>query len=284
MASTGYGAVSWRGLHISFSADRQWRQVFPVATIRAGTASLPVELSAAWTTKGQHWRIEKELRSHADTAAADATRLRDEIEDLRRRAADATRRIGEPFPQAAELGTARVRRDAIEQAIRAAAAPGERGDAEPGSADGLAGAVMTGMHDGPEVEVIPAMVAPSVDGGVREWAVDSELAADDVAGSRSRDIWTSHAVQSRPGPTELPGKLADPLFAPPADGPDESPISQPQWARRPRHFRNPRRRAVQIAAADSVAQLALFDVPPPPPRPPGRRAAPAQARPPAPRK
>jgi hypothetical protein len=329
MASTGYGAVSWRGLHISFSADRQWRQVFPVATIRAGTASLPVELSAAWTTKGQHWRIGKELRSHAGTAAADAARLRDEIEDLRQRAADATRRIGEPFPQAAELETARVRRDAIEQAIRAAAAPEERGDAEPGNADGPADAVVTGMHDGPEVALIPAMVAPSMDGGVREWAVDSELAADDVAGSRSRDIWTSDPVQSGPEVTEPPGELAvpdrllqvaaapaaklpapdpdftwtapaansvrpasaaaldsvtEPLFASPADGPDELPISHPPWARRPRRSRNPRRRAVQIAAADSVAQLTLFDVPPPPARPTGRRAASAQARPPAPRK
>jgi hypothetical protein len=123
MASAGYGTVSWRGLHISFSAERKWQQIIPVATIRAGAASLPVELNAAWTVKGQPWRIEKEITSTASQTAAAAQRLRDEADDLRQRTADATRRIGEPFPQAAELEAARARRDAIEQAIREAAAP-----------------------------------------------------------------------------------------------------------------------------------------------------------------
>ena len=92
-----------------------------VATISAGLSALPVEFNPAWTAKGQHWRIEKEITDHIDGAAAQAERLRGEIGDLEQRVADAARRIAEPFPRAAELEAARSRRDAIEHQIRDAA-------------------------------------------------------------------------------------------------------------------------------------------------------------------
>ena len=116
--------------------------------------------------------------------------------DLRQRAADAIRRIGEPFPQAAELEAARARRDSIEQAIRAAAAPEGDSDAQPSSTDDLADAVMAGMHDGPEVAFMPAMVPSSLAADAGEFPADSELAASDTAGSQSRDTWASDAVQA----------------------------------------------------------------------------------------
>ena len=100
MASTGYGAVRWRGLYINFSAEQKWRQITPIATIAADhTASVPVELNAAWTAKGQYWRIEKEITAFIAGAATAAGTARMEIEDLRRRISDATRRTGEPFPR-----------------------------------------------------------------------------------------------------------------------------------------------------------------------------------------
>jgi hypothetical protein len=76
MASSGYGMAPWRGLRISFSAKRKWRQITPIATISAGTASLAIELNPAWTAKGQYWRIEKEPTASADGASAAAQRLR----------------------------------------------------------------------------------------------------------------------------------------------------------------------------------------------------------------
>jgi len=139
----------------------------PFATITAGYGGLPVELSAAWTTKGQHWRIEKEIRSCVDRAAAAAEQLRREIGDLQQRAADATRRIGEPFPRAAELEAARARRDVIEQDIRdAAAPPDDNSTAAPPGCDDLSAAAahdaraMAGMHDAQEITCTPAMISP----------------------------------------------------------------------------------------------------------------------------
>jgi hypothetical protein len=183
-------SVSWRGLHISFSAQRQWRQVVLAATISAGYASLPVELSQAWTSKGQHWRIEKEITARIDGAAATARRLRDDIQDLQRRAADATRRSGEPFPQAAELEAARARRDAIEQDIRDAAAPPQDDNAAaPPGDDDLAAAgtgdllAMTGLEDVQEITFIPAMILPDTGerpGGAGQDRLTVPLAAQDV--------------------------------------------------------------------------------------------------------
>jgi hypothetical protein len=139
----------------------------PIATLRAGVASLAVELNPAWTAKGQYWRIEKEITASAKGADAAAERLRGEIEDLRRRVADATRRTGEPFPQAASLETARARRDAIQQEIRDAAAPPEDDSGEPGPVhDDLLGAAMddalalAGMDSAQEVTFTPAMISP----------------------------------------------------------------------------------------------------------------------------
>ena len=167
MAATGYGAAGWRGLDVSFSAERKWRQAIPVAMITASYDSLPVELSAAWTTKGQHWRIEKEIRSCVDRAAAAAEQLRGEIQDLQQRAAGATRRIGEPFPRAAELETARARRDSIEQDIRDAAAPPDDNPAaappgcdDPSAATAHEPRAMARMDDAQEITCTPAMISP----------------------------------------------------------------------------------------------------------------------------
>ena len=123
LAPAGYAAVSWRRLRITFSAERSWRSVVPVATVSAGLDSLTVELNPAWAAKGQHWRIERELTGRIAGAATEAERLRADITDLRQRVADATTRINEPFPQSTELEAARARRDGIEQQIRDAAAP-----------------------------------------------------------------------------------------------------------------------------------------------------------------
>jgi len=169
-----YQSANWRGLRISFSAERGWRQATPVATISAGPAGVPVGLNAAWTAKGQHWRIEKEITTAIAGAAATAEVLRGEIGDLRQRAADANRRISEPFPQAAELEAARARRDAIEQDIRDAAAPKDDSTGSPDGHDGLADAAVhdalaiAGMHDAAmagtvaadEITFVPAMISP----------------------------------------------------------------------------------------------------------------------------
>jgi len=131
LASSGYAAVTWRRLRITFSVERSWRQVVPVVTVAAGLDSLTVEFNPAWAAKGQHWRIERELTARIDGAATEAARLRADITDLRQRVADATTRINEPFPQAAELEAARARRDGIEQQIRDAAAPPSDGTDTP---------------------------------------------------------------------------------------------------------------------------------------------------------
>jgi len=245
-----YRSVSWRGLHLSFSAERSWRQVTPVATISAGPASLTVELGAAWTAKGQHWRIEKEIRSAIAGAAATAEGLRAEIRDLRQRAADATRRIGEPFPQAAELEAARARRDAIEQDIRDAAAPqgdGATAPADPdhltdGIADGIAmtgtpNTDLTGMHDAmtrmndaawtgtqvdQEITFVPAMISPRIavpadDEGLADVLSRPAAAQDGLAPSPVGEALaaTAGAVGPREHARSRPGQ--------PGDGQDGSP-------------------------------------------------------------
>ncbi len=120
---TGYPAARWRGLLISFTAERRWRELAATATISIGGSALTADLNPAWTAKGQQWRIEKTIKDVIEEAQHHAARMRDDIADLRQRIADANKRIGEPFPHAAELETARARRDAIDQAIRDAATP-----------------------------------------------------------------------------------------------------------------------------------------------------------------
>jgi N12 class adenine-specific DNA methylase len=131
LSSACYQTITWRGVRVSVAAERQWRQITAVATISAGSARLTADLNPAWTMKGQHWRIEKELTTQILGATAEAEQLRSDIEDLRHRVADATRRVAEPFPRAAELEAARARRDAIEQAIRDAATPVGDSNGEP---------------------------------------------------------------------------------------------------------------------------------------------------------
>ena len=279
MASTGYGAVRWRGLYINFSAEQKWRQITPVATIAADhTASVPVELNAAWTAKGQYWRIEKEITAFIAGAATAAERLRIEIEDLRRRISDATRRTGEPFPQAADLEAARGRRDAIQQEIREAAAPPEEGgaDPDPGRDDLLDEAAddalaMTGMCEAQEVTFTPAMISPQIAAHANDTGhpgIPDPPA--DVPGPAP-----ASAVTHEAGPVE-------PLFALPVTAHQQAAESQVRPARRAARPGGMRRKQVQAAARDNV-QGTLFDLPPPVPDV-GRTAASPRSRTRAPRK
>ena len=82
--------------------------------LSAGYASLPVELNAAWTAEGPALAHREGNRRGRRRRAAAGPDCVSEIEDLRQRITDATRRIAEPFPHAAELEAARSRRDAID--------------------------------------------------------------------------------------------------------------------------------------------------------------------------
>jgi hypothetical protein len=268
-SATAYGTLTWRGLRISFSAEGSWRRAVPVAAISAGSASLPVKLNEAWTTKGQHWRIEKEIRSHAGGVADAAERLRTEIQDLRQRAADATRRIDEPFPQAADLEAARARRDAIEQDIRDAAAP-QDGSTAPASGqdDDLVAAAhdalaMAGMNDAPEITFAAAMVSPEtavliedISEADRPFApaaatcVPAPAPAGDDSPGVAVPVSPGEQARARPGRGEPPGQR------PAIDGvtPAETPPSEPAAA--PLPVTHP----VQPARLDGVVEP-LFPLP-----------------------
>jgi hypothetical protein len=270
MASAAYGALTWRGLRISFSAERSWRQAVPVAAISAGSASLPVKLNETWTAKGQHWRIEKEIRSRAAGVADAAERLRAEIQDLRQRAADATRRIGEPFPHAADLEAARARRDAIEQDIRDAAAPQDDSTAPAsGQDDYLVAAAthdalaMAGMNDAPEITFAAAMVSPEtavliedISEADRPFApaaatcVPAPAPAGDDSPGVAVPVSPGEQARARPGRGEPPGQR------PAIDGvtPAETPPSEPAAA--PLPVTHP----VQPARLDGVVEP-LFPLP-----------------------
>jgi N12 class adenine-specific DNA methylase len=255
MTSAAYGTLTCRGLQVSFSAERSWRQAVPIATIWTGSASLPVQLSQSWLAKGQHWRIEKEIRSRAGAVAEAAEQLRAEIQDLRQRADDATKRIGEPFPEAADLEAARARRDAIEQDIRDAAAPKDDGAAEPsGQDDHLAGDAvndvlgMAGMTGAEEVTFAPAMFVPQTAPLTEDgWEVDrpSVLAeATDVLapapggddGPEAATLIEDAGETDRPptaaemtdGPEPAPGRAEGPEAADPASPGDLARVS-PDW-------------------------------------------------------
>ncbi len=223
MASTGgaYETLTWRGLHIHFTAGRKWRQIIPVATISARYADLSVELNAAWTAKGQYWRIEKEIKTEIDGTAATAERLHSEINDLRQRIADATRRINEPFPHAAELEAARVRRDAIEQDIRDAAAPQD--DDDPAGPSPLDDLVLAGMEDTQDVVFTQAMISPAVGAGFG-------TAADETTRTSSE---TAEELDEPLGPEldpEVDASAADepePISRGTADEPQQPPGPEP---------------------------------------------------------
>ena len=305
MASSGYGMVLWRGLRISFSAERKWRQITPIVTISAGAASLAIELNPAWTAKGQYWRIEKELTASADGASAAAQRLRAEIEDLRQRVTDATRRTGEPFPQGADLEAARARRDAIQQEIRDAAAPPEDG-AEPGPDDlpGLAmddALAMTGMDSTEEVTFTPARISPQIteptENAGHAGSLDSPAGlpteVSPLAVTPEPSPMPAHADERHPPeptvphaamksslpPAGHPAVVAsldappEPLFDLPLTAPEQSAGQIPR-ARHPARPRGPRRKQAQAAARDNL-QGALFDLPPSA-QEPARPLAPAQ--------
>jgi len=301
LASAGYASATWRGLHISFSAERNWRQVLPVATISAATDSLAVELNPAWTAKGQHWRIERELTTRVDGAAAEAERLHGDIEDLRQRAADATTRISEPFPQSAELEAARARRDAIEQQIRDAAAPtGDGTDAPSGGADDRDARVtiddlaLTGLDSDHEVTVFTAETAFAFTPDTAFAPHPAISTAADSAGSASvnepageagpvlvpasarGEVVVPEPAQAGPPAmgTVLPGEPAEdpePLFVLPEPAPRRAPGGGRPRAPRPSGRSPAKRTAPQLAANDGAAQPALFDLPPIPATAPGRK-------------
>jgi N12 class adenine-specific DNA methylase len=125
----GVETLHWRGLRIAFSSEKTWRELVPVAMVSAGYRDLKVDLKQSWTASGQHWRIGKEIAGCIDGAPDRSHALQEEAEELRHRVNDATRRIAEPFPYAAQLETARNRRDAIDAEILAAAAP-DRADSD----------------------------------------------------------------------------------------------------------------------------------------------------------
>jgi N12 class adenine-specific DNA methylase len=301
LSSTGYGAVTWRGLRVSFSAERKWRQVVLAATISAVTDSLTVELNPAWAAKGQQWRIERELTARMEGAGAEAERLRGETEDLKRRIADAAARISEPFPQAAELEAARARRDAIEQQIRdAAASP----DADTDTAPGLAGEqdaalaiddlAFSGAGGDHQVTVFTAESAFVFDPAPVDSAGNSPspgvAASPETVPSQAADTSGTAFATERTGEADAASKLAageagtlalartEPLGIEPvprggATGepeplftlPDLDPPRRPgEGLRRPprRSARSPSQRtAAQIAAKDASPQAALFDLP-----------------------
>ena len=268
MASTGtYAAVSWRGLRIGFDAERHWRDIKPFATIRAGGACLTAGLNPAWTAKGQHWRIEKESQSAVADAGRISRRLRAEVEDLAKRIADASKRVGEPFPHTTELEAARARRDAIEQAIRDTATPqgtdGERIPGlskEPASLDGLESA---------EAYAIEAIDAADDTGritlsSVQSWSEETVQPPEDTA---AEPVILADPEPSAPArPVKNPAFLAqldgtaEPLFVLPRPPPDSrAAAAADQAAARPR---KPRRPVSQTASGEAI-QAALFDLPAP---------------------
>jgi N12 class adenine-specific DNA methylase len=230
LSSACYETVTWRGVRISVAAERQWRQITAVATITAGLATLKVNLNPAWTTKGQHWRIEKEITARVLGAAAEAERLRADIEDLRQRVTDATRRMAEPFPHAAELEAARARRDAIEQAIRDAAAPAQDGaDPAPG--------------------LDPAAAEASALADVSRWADDQEIIHFGHA-----TVWPPLSVTGSAAP--------DQAFAPVDESGDLAPVAGDGPSVQTPHPREPGPSTATVGVAGSTAeQLPLIEIP-----------------------
>jgi len=253
MASAGsYVAATWRGLRLGFDAERQWRNIRPFATIRAGGASLTVELNPAWIAKGQHWRIEKEIKSAVGDAGRRFARLRAEAEDLSKRIADAGKRVGEPFPHAAELEAARARRDAIEQSIRDTAAPQDN-DGEPIAdlSDELASA---DDREAAEVYAIDTIDATDDTGRILLSSIQSLPERAAPAAGAAVTV-AEPALPTRPDRRQLVvaqlDGTAEPLFALPAAPP---PCEQPARPRRPR-------RPATQGAHEQVIQPALFDFP-----------------------
>ncbi len=272
----GYSSLSWRGLHISVRADRKWRAITPVATVSAGAADLTVELNPAWTAKGQHWRIEKEIRTAVDGAAGTARWQRDDIDDLRQRVTDAAKRIGEPFPHAAELETARARRDAIEQEIRDAAAPHEadvsvRDGHDHDTASSHEVPDLAGADDAELVTITPVLTWPETTASIDDIAGDGHGLATSVAPDNPPDAAAEQplaAAAATSEPSVAAGELAviaagsqprevDPIT------PVEAPPGEP---RAPvRAVMNP----VSVASLDDAAEP-LFPLPA---TPPGQPAA-----------
>jgi N12 class adenine-specific DNA methylase len=299
-----YPEATWRGLNVCFDAQREWRDVRLFARISAGTARITVPLNPVWTAQGQHWRILREIKSGIDQAPGTAGDLRAEAEDLRQRIADAERRIGEPFAHAADLEAARARRDAIEQAIRDAAAP-PAGGAKP-DVDGEAETPPGGEQENGEVYAIEAIGAPEdaervTITAVRAWQAEADI--DDQPAPATSAAWADGEVRPGdvPGGPEVPAtgpvvqptpavlarvvrgsadpglaakhpaalarldRIAEPLFARPDPAP-QNPAATETPARRAAAAQGARAPAGQAVNAAAI-QDALFDVPAVPPRP-----------------
>jgi hypothetical protein len=239
--------ATWRGLRISFSKTGIWREASPAATITAGTASLTVGLSPVWVSKGQHWRIEKEIRAAIDDAEVTARQARAEIADLRKRIADANTRIGEPFAHTAELEAARARRDSIEAAIRDAATPTAGQDPETETDRGCGGADEVyridslDADDGEERVTITSVLAPH----------RADLDGDLSAGSPPAGPETSTS-----GLAKKPPQSVHPMKYPTEpDGEPDSSLRMPAAA-------SGSRASVRAASLDATVQGTLFDFPP----------------------
>ena len=267
LTSACYESVTWRGLRISFTVERAWRQIVPVATICAYPAELRAELNPAWTVKGQHWRIEKELNARIDGAVAEAERLRGEIQDLSQRVAGAAKRIGEPFPQAAELESARVRRDAIEQQIREAAGPQDEDAATPGGHDDLVAEAtrdvfgFAGMDGDHEVTFFtPATITPNAP--ARDPAPQADSPPSKAAPADAEGVLFETPRGGEPLPAEPDSPRAS---TPPGQVPQQDsrpPAQLPPGGENP--ARKPSRHPAHLAQLDWVAEP-LFATPAPAP-------------------
>jgi len=67
MAATAFGAAGWRGLHISFSAERKWRQVIPSQLSQPVTAACPSNSARHGPRRGSTGASRKKS-DHASTA------------------------------------------------------------------------------------------------------------------------------------------------------------------------------------------------------------------------
>jgi N12 class adenine-specific DNA methylase len=113
------GHVQWRGLHIDFTATKNWRDTDLAARVTTNTRHrIDVPLKEAWTAKGQHWRIRDAITTAIHNAPQTAAATRENITVLQQRITENNAALNQPFPDAAALDAAREHRATLETAIR----------------------------------------------------------------------------------------------------------------------------------------------------------------------
>ncbi|MEY9932574.1 N12 class adenine-specific DNA methylase [Catenulispora sp. GP43] len=119
--------VVWRGMTIDFTCARKGREELLSARVITGDNRhrVDVPLNAAWTAKGQHWRIRDAIAAAVDGAHEVAAETRANIEVLQQRITENEAAMGQPFADQAALDEARGRRAALDAAIREQAAKDE---------------------------------------------------------------------------------------------------------------------------------------------------------------